>query len=265
MIAVLEAYWPKDWPKTVAKYKGRLHTIYHGQPRGMRGSINEAVAVAEGDFIMKVDAHVMMAEGFDVELLRHCDDKTIVVPRRYRLDAENWKVIEDGRPPIDYEYLTPPENEFDGLKGKLWDERRKEREHLLQDETMLTQGSCWFMRKSYFHFLDLMDEDNYGTFWKEMLEISFKSYLSGGRILTDKATWYAHLHKPKRGYSMETEEQRKAHAFCLKWLSDESGWKKQTLPFTSLLERFKPPLWDNWKGTHEIHEVQQGSVSLATV
>lgn len=243
IIVCLEGFWPDNWAAIADKYPGQIITIHHGQPHGMRASINQAAAIADGDFLMKTDAHCMFAEGFDEVLKADCDNRTIAVPRRYRLDALNWKVIEDGRPPVDYEYLTPPDDNGGGLKGKRWEERGKERADILVDDLFLFQGSCWFMHKEYFRFLDLMDEENYGTFWKEALELSLKSWLSGGRVIVNKGTFYAHLHKSKRGYSMPSEEEKKAHEFSMKWLTDETGWKKQTRPFWTLIQQFNPPGW----------------------
>lgn len=246
IFAVLEGYYPPDWAKTVSRHKGRLHTIHHGQPHGMRASINEAAANADGEWLMKSDAHCMFAPGFDVMLKNDCDSKTVMIPRRYRLNAEDWLVIEDGRPPIDYEYMTPPDAEHGGLKGKMWEERRRARMGLEIDDTWLFQGSCWFMRHSYFDFLDLMDEESYGSFWKEALEIGNKAWLSGGRVVTNKKTWYAHWHKDRRGYSLDDAENTKAIEFSRKWLNDASGWKKQTKPFSWLIDHFNPPGWEDW-------------------
>lgn len=210
----------------------------------MRASINQAAAIAiDCDYLLKCDAHVMFAPGFDLELQRHCPSRTIVVPRRYRLDAGKWEVIQDGRPPVDYEYLTPPDSNGGGLKGKAWYERGRERADVPVDDLWLFQGSCWMMPRSYFYELDLMDEENYGTFWKEALELSCKAWLSGGSVRVVKSTWYAHLHKASRGYSMLSEDQIKAHEFSRKWLTDSTAWKKQTRPFKSLIARFQPPGW----------------------
>lgn len=249
VIVCLEGYWPDNWASIADRYPGQIITIHHGQPHGMRASINQAAAIADGDFLMKTDAHCMFAEGFDTALTNDCNNRTVMVPRRYRLDPEGWAIIRDGRPPVDYEYLSPPDGNGGGLKGKVWEQRARDRADVLIDETWLAQGSCWFMAKSYFHDLDLMDEANYGMFWKEMLEISCKAYLSGGRVVTNKRTWYAHWHKDRRGYLMPTEEQIKAHEFSKKWLDNSTGWEKQTLPFSTLIERFQPPGWENWKRT----------------
>lgn len=242
---VLEGYYPPEWDKTTDKYPGRLVTIHHGQPHGMRSSINQAANIAyDCDYLLKCDAHVMFSKGFDVALQKDCPSNAIMVPRRYRLDPEAWAVIKDGRLPVDYEYLTPPDNNGGGLKGRVWEQRAQERKDVLLDDLWLFQGSCWFMPRSYFYELDLMDEENYGTFWKEALEISLKAWLSGGRVLVNKNVWFAHLHKDKRGYSMPSEEQIKAHEFSKKWLTNEVGWKKQTRPFNWLLSHFDPPGWE---------------------
>ena len=74
-------------------------------------------------------------------LLFALGDREVLIPRRLRLDAEWWEALNDGRPPVDYEYLTPPNDENGGLKGKIWEERAKERADVLVDDVPLFQGS----------------------------------------------------------------------------------------------------------------------------
>lgn len=244
MYVILEGYYPPEWDKTTDKYPGRLVTIHHGQPHGMRSSINQAANIAyDCDYLLKCDAHVMFSEGFDEALIRDCPSKTVMVPRRFRLDPEKWETIKDGRLPVDYEYLTPPDGNGGGLKGKVWERRARERQHLPVDELWLFQGSCWFMPRSYFYELDLMDEANYGTFFKEALEISLKAWLSGGKVLVNKTVSYSHLHKQRRGYAMPSDEEKKAQAYCMKWLTDDTGWAKTVRPFWTLIQQFNPPGW----------------------
>ncbi len=251
--------WPEGWAQTVERHSPRLLTIRHGASRGMRGSINAGVDAAhDAEFILKSDSHCLFSDGFDVALTSVCGDREVLVPRRYRLDCSTWSVIDDGRAPVDYEYLSFPE-----LKGKVWNERAKERATIICDETPLTQGSCWLMKRSYFEFLELLDEEHYGTFWKEMLEIAMKAYLSGGCIKTLKNCWYAHPHQ-NRTYKLESGEQVKAHEFSKKWLTGSAGWKKQTLPFQSFLDRFGgmpswPPGWNAMLVDH-----QQESLAIGT-
>lgn len=213
IICILDGYWdaPIGDP--------RVKVVHFGESKGMRNGINAGVALAKGEFIMKVDAHVMVAKGYDTELIKSCEDKTVVVPRRYRLDVENWKVIEDGRPPIDRMLLTPD------LHGKDWQAGN----HADQDieETPSSQGSCWMMKKDYFYELELMDEATYGTFWSEFQEIGLKCWLSGGRVLVNKRTWYAHWHKKERGYKLNEKNTM-----------TEFSWHKATKPVSWLIQKF---------------------------
>ena len=254
VIAVLDGYWPNPAMQIDDK---RLKIIHFGQSRGMRPCINAGVAIAQGEFIFKLDGHCMVDQGFDVKLAESCEKKYVVVPRRKRLDAENWCLQESGKPDIDYMYLSYPDDPKDfggkGLNGKVWDERNKDQKlkGIEIDDLMSAQGSGWFMRKDYFYELELMDDGNYGTFWNEFQEIGLKCWLSGGRVIVNKRTWYAHLHKGKkygRGYRLDERELIKGATFTKKWFIPGKAWKKQTLPLSWLIQHFWPvPTWDQEK------------------
>ena len=87
VIVILDGAWSDPMPKD----RPNLHFIHFGRAHGMRPGINAAASIARGDYFMKSDAHCMFAEGFDETLKADCDDNWVVVPRRYSLDAENWK------------------------------------------------------------------------------------------------------------------------------------------------------------------------------
>lgn len=211
---------------------------------GMRGAINAGVAQAQGEYIMKIDAHCMVDQGFDVKLIAEHQPNWVQVPRRKRLDAENWCIQELGKIDVDYEYITNPVNGED-MHGVKWDARARERADILIDDLMTFQGSCWFMTKAYFYELELMDEELYGQFYNEAQEISFKAWLSGGECKVNKKTWYAHLHKGKvygRGYSMGQGQRPIASKAMMLWTEDRA-WSKQTKPFRWLVDHFNPPTW----------------------
>lgn len=244
VIAVLEGYWP-DPPLPDDK---RLHIIHFTQARGMRGAINAASCVARGEYLMKVDAHCMFAEGFDEVLKADCDDDWLVVPRRKRLDAENWCIGDLRKPDVDYEFLSYPLWKPDqiGLHGTIWNARASERMHIDLDEDMSFQGSCWFMKKKLFDRLGPMQEEGYGTFIGEPQEIGLKVWLSGGKQMRNKKTWYAHLHKGKkygRGYPRNGEELRQGNLYsCDFWYNNR--WEKRTRDIEWLVEHFWPvPSW----------------------
>lgn len=259
IIVSLDGYWPnpmlKDDPRVVVIHQGEVHDNF-----GMRAAINSAVRVARGDYLMKIDEHCMVDEGFDEKLKADCEDDWLVVPRRYRLDPEKWEIIEDGRPPVDYMFIAYPyERPYDrrcGLYGGGIDKQRtEERKDILIDETMSWQGSCWFMKKDYFNklFPNGLDDDSYGKFNHEAQELGFSIQLSGGHVMVNKKTWYAHWHKGKngKGYGFSRQQYRdhethkeKARRYAIDyWLTTQDyehdfGW---------LIEQFNPPGWENWK------------------
>lgn len=237
IIVVLDGYW-MDGPIE----DSRIIYVHLGRAKGMRNAINAGAALAKGDYLMKTDAHCMFDKGFDVKLAAECEKNWVVVPRRYALDPEKWEIIDNPKYPIDYMYLSKE------LHGGVWDEKNKDPElkKKLIDETMSNQGSVWFMPKSYFNQLELMDENSYGTFWNEFQEIGLKCWLSGGAVMINKKTWYAHWHKPSdagRGYSLGSNQAEIGTAYTKRWLTN-TAWHKQTLPFTWLIDHFKPvPTW----------------------
>lgn len=250
IIVVLEGYWEHDLPNDP-----RVLHIHHGEPLGMRQSINDAVAIASGEYILKIDGHCMVSEKMADDLAADCGDTDVFIPRRKRLDPELWTLCDTNKIDVDYEYVAAPTNPNDwggkGLNGKIWDDRSKERKHVLIDENMSFQGSCWFMKKSYFHFLELMDQGSYGPFWNEAQEIGLKAWLSGGRVMTSKKAWYAHLHKGKkfgRGYRLNETWLQKGSAKTMEWLTFGKAWHKQTIPLQDLIEKFAPvPTWHDPK------------------
>lgn len=229
VIVVLDGYWPEP----ILQDNPALTIIHRGKSMGMRPAINAGVAIANGKWVMKTDAHCLFSEGFDKILKKDCEDDWVVIPRRYSLDAEKWE--RRHKPPIDYMYLSFPDDPQDwggaGYHGRVWRERNRDEtlKEIKIDDAMSFQGSCWFMHRDYFHFLDLMDEENYGPFWQEAQEIGPKCWFSGGRVVRNKKAWYAHLHKGKqygRGYFLNKNTGDKAVRYNNKFMVNPN-WSKQ--------------------------------------
>lgn len=254
VIAVLDGYWPNP---PLPDYNN-LVVLHRGKAMGMRASINAGAQVATGDYLLKTDAHCMFAPGFDEALAAECDGDWIVIPSRYSLDAENWCIKETGKARVDYHFLGYP---FDaagndtGLHGQVWTQRARERLDIPVDDEMSFQGSCWFMAKRHFtDFLGGMSEEGYGTFIQEPQEIGLKTWLGGGRVVVNKRTWYAHLHKGKtygRGYFMDKGEMIRGTNYSTDyWLNDR--WRGRKYNLAWLIEKFWPvPTWPKrWLDEH---------------
>lgn len=255
VIVVLDGYWPVP----LLKEDPRLVYI-HREGQGMRKSINAGVAISKGEYIMKLDAHCMLSEGYDETLKADCDKDWIVIPRRYSLETEaaQWD-IRWHRPFTDYEYLTWPwcKNVVKfGLVGRMWDARTAERINLLLDETLSFQGSCWFTPREFFQRrIGNLSDDGYGTFVAEAQELGFKTWLGGGKVMTNKKAWYAHLWKgqPYRDQykamygvtytrigNAEWKAGNRYNVFY--WMQNK--WEQRIHDFEWLISRFWPvPTW----------------------
>ena len=246
-IVILDGYWP---PLPLPA-DPRLHIIHRGEPQGMRPGINAAAAVAKGQYLLKLDAHCKLPEGYDVELASECADDWVVVPRRYSLDPEAWTIRETGRQPIDLHYLSyplaDPADPHCGLHGAVWRDRARKLLGVPVSDEMSSQGSCWFMSKKHWdRTVGPLDSENYGAFVQEFQEIGLKTWLSGGRVACNKRTWYAHLHKGKqygRMYSMNGLNMKHGKAYCERhWMLDQ--WAGRVHDLRWLVEKFWPvPSW----------------------
>jgi len=253
IILVLDGYWPDEMPKDDPRL-----IIIHRERLGMRAAINAGVSIAKGKYLMKVDAHCAFAEGYDLSLQADCDVDWLVVPRRYSLNVETWAPNPE-RPIVDYEYIHFPEIDstgYMGLHARAWKQRGIDRRDTEIDENMSFQGSCWFMPRRY--FMDLcfpLDEGNYGMFVGEPQEIGLKVWLSGGKNMSNKKTWYAHLWKGQ-GYRTLFLEQKgfkytrvgnndlkKGQAYSTNfWFLNQ--WQERKNDLAWLVERFWPvPSW----------------------
>lgn len=248
----------ENWPKPLVEDK-RVTYIHPGSPRGMRWGINAATSLAQGKYIMKTDDHCMFAPGFDKVLIEnHRKDNWVQIPRRYSLDAENWQ-INKSRPYRDYMYLCFPlkgKPHDNGMHGVEWWQRQRHRTDSKYDvdETMSMQGSCYFMTKNHFdNFLRGLSEVGYGQFAQESQEIGLKTWLGGGKMMINKKTWYAHLHKGKtygRMYHISgfNDYTVKASNWSAKyWMTNQ--WRNRIQDIDWFIQRFWPvPTWpENWK------------------
>lgn len=208
IIPVLDGYIPK----TPFRDDPRIKPVYHETNKGMRESINTGVAAATGEYIMRTDEHCVFGERFDIIILDTIQDNWIVVPRRYFLDPVKWEVMDLS--PVDYEKLKIV-NYHNGQKfcGVKW--HKPEPTHDI-DETMAMQGSCWFMKKTWWDtVIKRLDTEGYGTHYQDSHEMIFKTWQAGGKMVLNKLTWYAHKHRnfPRtHGYGGERADKCFAYA-----------------------------------------------------
>lgn len=275
-VIVVADGWIPDPP---LKERKGLTVIYRNPPLGMRNGINTAARIAKGKYLMKCDDHTMFGEGFDEILQADCDVDWMCVPTRWSFDIENWAKGRIG--PIEYLYMTFPyykDNLYGmGLHGKKWIGdpttlrpssfyyyERKYKDKLI-DDIIAIQGSCWFMPREFFFKIGCLDEVHSYLIHQEPQELTFKTWLSGGRMVINKKTWYCHWHKNeiKRGIRMSKAAQYATEQYGT-WYWMNNKWPQQVRPMKWLIEKFLPMTgwpenWEEEKIKYELANPQFGA------
>ena len=267
VIVLLDDFWPTP---PINDHKN-LTIVHKSKVGGMRHSLNLGATLAKGKYIMKCDDHCMFGKGFDEILQQDMEDDWLVNPSRYSMDPEKW---ERGRGPTEYLFITypyRPDNLYgNGLHGKKWigengigknmgvNEFYWREIHFKDkkiDDMQTFQGSFWFMTRDHYMRIGMLDEKRCDLMENEPQELGFKTWLSGGRCVVNKNTWYAHMHKNEReldnrGRTWKLSWQAMRETGRLQtwyWMNDK--WPKATRNMKWFVEHFWPiPGWpDNWE------------------
>lgn len=178
-----EPYLERTVADIEAKRRADTEVLWMEDPGiGQRATTTLLAEKAKGEYVMKVDAHCMFADGFDEIMLADIDDKTILAPRMLALHAENW------RPRLE----VPPSSQyvFDTNFTMLYDRSRESIEPVV--ETMCLQGSAWMVSKK--HYFDWgLGDPSMPSWGGQAVELGIKAFLNGGLCKTTNKTWYAHL------------------------------------------------------------------------
>lgn len=251
VLAALDGWLPEP---VIDLHDDRVMFYHFQEPIGHRAATNYLARQAKGKFIMKLDAHCAVDEGFDLKLAEDCEYDWTVIPRMYNLDVETWrpKFIDHFERAArlgklnDYLYMAVNE------KGELRTEYYKagritlhvKRKDILIDDTMSCMGPCFFMHKDRFFELDGCDEWM-GPWGQQAVEVACKAWLSGGSLKVNKKTWFAHWFRHSEGWpypisgNQINKTRRETTDF---WINDK--WPKAKRKFKWLLDKFNPPGWE---------------------
>ena len=264
IIAVLDGY-ETDLPEDK-----RLRVIHNPESIGQRASTNQACRLSKAKYIMKVDAHCAFDKGFDVKMMKEMHDGWTMVPVMRNLHVFNW-VCENGH--IRYQSPSGPCKECGKptKKDVVWIAKTnpqstsycfdqephfqyfrdfKKRSEAKGDitETMSLQGSCWMVTRDKYWELNLSDDKVFGSWGSQGIEVACKTWLSGGRVMVNHKTWYAHMFRTQGGdfgfpYPQFGKQVNHAKKTARELFFDNK-WEKQTRPLSWLLEKFWPvPGW----------------------
>jgi glycosyltransferase involved in cell wall biosynthesis len=268
VIAVCDGYWPH--PEVVDDKRVKL--IHYTVPAGQRQATNDAARLSRAKYIMKADAHCAFAKGFDVELMKNIEYDWTVIPRMYNLHAFNWKcggcghTVYQGPTPD----ICPACKASSMFKDMQWKPRLSRRTDFARfdknlhfqywraydkrptaqgdiADTMCHVGACWMMHRDRYWELGGLDE-KHGSWGQMGVEISCKTWLSGGRQVVNKNTWFAHMFRTQGGdfgfpYHLPQSDVEIARKYSKDlWIGGKWPMAKHDLSW--LLDKFSPvPEW----------------------
>lgn len=229
---------------------------------------------------MKADAHCAFDQGFDrkmIEAFERAGENVTMVPIMRNLHAFDW-VCPDGH--RRYQSPSGPCKE-DGCgkettRDVVWipktnpqstayrfdktmhfqyfnefkkrPEGKPTEENGRLTETMSLQGSCFMLTRAKYWELNICDEE-FGSWGQQGTEVACKTWLSGGRVLVNHDTWYAHMFRTQGGdFSFPYPQDNKQVDHARKYSRElflNGTWEQATKPITWLIEKFGPvPDWD---------------------
>ena len=260
----------------------RVRVIWHYESIGQRAATNEAALLSKAKWLMKCDAHCAFQQGFDVQLLKDAEDDWTIVPAMLNLHAFNWVCPEGhtryqgpsgpcttcGAPTeMDIVWISKPsprsraycfdsEPHFRYMRD--FNHRREGKGDLT--ESMSLQGSCFMLTREKYWELDICDE-SYGSWGSQGIQVACKTWLSGGRVIVDNKTSYAHMFRTQGGdfgfpYEISGRQVERAKKMAREEFFG-NAWPRQIRPLSWLIERFWPvPGWSE----EELAKVKEAGV-----
>jgi glycosyltransferase involved in cell wall biosynthesis len=230
------------WADPPIKDNPRVTIIHHSESIGQRAITNECASLSRAKYIAKCDAHCAFDKGFDVKLMAQMRDNWTVVPVMRNLHAFDW-VCPDGHRryqspsgvctvcgketkrdvvwiaktnPASDSYCFDSEPHFQYFRQWRKSPQYQEQIKTGLTETMSLQGSFFMMTRDKYWELKVCDE-NFGSWGSQGIEVAVKTWLSGGKVLCNHNTWYAHLFRTQGGdfsfpYQMSSKQQESAKA-----------------------------------------------------
>ena len=259
-IVVLDGYWATP---SLPQHE-RLIVIHNEESVGQRAAINQAARVSRAKYIMKLDAHCTLDNHFDRKLIESAKElgrEVVQVPTQYNLHVYDW-VCPDGHrryqspdgPCKDCGKETTKEMvwkkrehkktyawRFDkDLKFAYWSEYEKKHQEEKYLETMSLLGACFFLERDYYWELGGSDE-GHGSWGQQGTEIACKTWLSGGRLICNRKTWFSHFFRTGEigfPYPLSGKDQEKAREYSNDiWKNNK--WSKQIHNLDWLINKFQ--------------------------
>ncbi len=273
-------------PLEPLKQHPRVQFVYLPTAIGQRAATNLAARISTARYIMKLDAHCAVDEGFDAKLIAaaaELGEDVTQVPAQYNLHVFDW--VCSACQYRSYQGPTPSECpkcqqrgtaqrelvwnairrrteawRFDKtLHFQYWGEWANRHKHEEFTDVMCCLGACWFLSRERYWTLDGLDEQH-GSWGQMGVELACKSWLSGGRMVCTKRTWFSHMFRTQGGdfsfpFPLSGREVSAAREHSRKlWVGD--AWPKAVHPLSWLIDKFAPvPDWHDAASSEAVKRV----------
>ena len=271
VIVILDGQWPAE----PIPDNDRVILVHLSESIGQRAACNLGARISQAKYLMKLDAHCSVGQGFDRIMLEDMQSDWTMVPKMYNLHCFDWVCREcghrryqspsgpcekcGGETERELVWYAKPNPEttamrFDrNLKFAYWPGYKKRQSGDLVD-TMSILGACFLLTRERWFDLDICDEEH-GSWGQQGTEVACKTWLSGGRLVCTKKTWMAHMFRTQGGdfgfpYPLSGREVGQARTYSKQlWRADDPSqmpaWDKAIYPLAWLIDKFAPvPDWD---------------------
>lgn len=254
-----------EWPIIPLETHPDVVVLFYPEPIGQRAISNQCVKLSRAKYIMKVDAHVSFDEGFDVKMITKMQDDITMIPIMKNLHIFDW-ICEDGHRTYQGKPQVCKKCGKETTKDIVWVAKDSPKSTAYRfdttmhfqywngwgdkqqgdlTETMSIQGSCFMLTRDKWWELDICSEE-FHSWGQQGVEVACKTWLSGGRVLVNRTTWYAHLFRTNNfgGFPYENPESLvQENRELSRELFQKNKWKGAKHPFSWLIQKFNPPEW----------------------
>ena len=263
-----------NWAKPHIEDNPDVTIFYSPVSLGQRGMGNQLCRLSNAHYIAKVDAHCAFDEGFDIKMLeafKKTGDNVVMLPIMRNLHVFDWvcekcgyRMYQGPTPDkcpkcggnmkkeivwhakespqsISYCFDTEPHFQYFKEYAKR-DKYKKDLKETGLTETMSIQGSFFMMSRKKYWELNI-DDENFGSWGSQGIQVACSFWLSGGKVLVNHNTWYAHLFRTKGDFSFPYPQSGRQVQHAKSYAKDlffNGKYKKQIYPLSWLLKHFYP-------------------------
>ena len=226
IIAIFDGIKPLRVPKCAYGFDKNITFDKPIGPVGHRKAMNVAASYSIGKYLLRLDCHCALSEGWDARMKSSCGAETIVKPMADRLIPETWKG--EG---VDIGFTA-----FDENLHNYWCRRWKDMDdRKIEEECMSLWGFCWMIRADWYRQLGGCDE-SLGSYGVGGPEWALKAWRTGGKVILRTDTVCYHLWRKKAPYPIhKTDTDNAFEKLKRDWVC---GQHKR--PMNWLLYKFAP-------------------------